>query len=249
LEDFLNLTGVLKIWILFLPMCSPMAGHWLTFAPKGLLQTKAGKPDLAAPTPRKPDDKPNLSKISQARNAKLSLTVYIEAGIGDSSLMLICMRAQGVASGMFATAGVHIDWRTGQPKAYGPERPILIDITSNTPETLHRGALAYAQVFEGVHIRVFYDRVRNADRPYATTMLLAHVLVHEITHILEGVDCHSEKGVMKAHWTADDLVQMVYKPLPFDAQDVLLIRKGLANRGRPARKPPLELISPMALAN
>ena len=81
--------------------------------------------------------------------------IYIEAGIGDSSLTLICMRAQGVASGMFATAGVQIDWRTGQPKTYGPGRPILIDITSNTPETFHRGALAYAQVFEGVDIRVF----------------------------------------------------------------------------------------------
>jgi len=249
LEDFVNLTGVLKTCILFLPMCSPMAGHWLTSAPKGLPRTKAGKPDLAAPTSRKMDDKPNLSKISQARNAKLSLTVYIEAGIGDSSLTLICMRAQGVASGMFETAGVQIDWRTGQPKAYGPERPILIDITSNTPETFHRGALAYAQVFEGVHIRVFYDRVRNADRPYATAILLAHVLVHEITHILERVDRHSEEGVMKAHWTADDLVQMEYKPLPFDPQDVLLIRKGLASRGRPARKPPFELVSPAALSN
>jgi hypothetical protein len=43
-----------------------------------------------------------------------------------------------VASGMFATAGVQINWRTGQPKAYEVERPILIDITSNTPETFHR---------------------------------------------------------------------------------------------------------------
>ena len=91
--------------------------------------------------------------------------------------------------------------------------------------------------------------MRNADRPYATAMLLAHVLVHEITHILEGVNWHSEVGVMKAHWTADDLMQMMYKPLPFDPQDVLLIRKGLANRGPPARNPPLELISPTALSN
>ena len=194
-------------------------------------------------------DSANAQRLTVPANARLSLTVYVQAGIGDSTLSPICMRALGVASGMFATAGVRIDWRTGQPKTYGPERPILIEITSNTPETLYRGALAYAQVFEGVHIRVFYDRVRNADRPYATAMLLAHVLVHEITHILEGVNWHSEVGVMKAHWTADDLMQMMYKPLPFDPQDVLLIRKGLANRERPARKPPLELIFPMALAN
>jgi hypothetical protein len=162
----------------------------------------------------------------------LSVTVYVRAGIGDSSLAPICMQAQGVASGMFATAGVHINWRTGQPKAYDPERLILIEITSNTPETFRRGALAYAYVFEGVHIRILYDRLRNPDHPHATTMLLAHVVVHEITHVLEGVNRHSEEGVMKALWTADDLVKMRYEPLPFDPEDRLLIRKGLVNRDR-----------------
>jgi hypothetical protein len=247
----MNLTGALKTWILLLPMCSPAAAHWLPLAPEGILATKGGKPDLAAPAPRKPDDKPNLSKMWQAdpRNTKLSLTVYVQASIGDSGLFPILSRAQSVASGMFATAGARINWRTGLAKASEPELPILIDITWNTPEEFHPGALAYAHPFEGVHIRVFYDRVKNAYRPHATAMLLAHVLVHEITHVLEGMDRHSEEGVMKAQWTADDLVQMVYKPLPFDPQDVLLIRKSLANRGRPARKAPLGLISPTVLSN
>ena len=39
-------------------------------------------------------------------------------------------------------------------------------------------------------------------------MLLAHVLVHEITHVLEGVDRHTGQGVMKARWTEDDLALM-----------------------------------------
>jgi hypothetical protein len=188
-------------------------------------------------------------RLAIPTSAKLSLTVYIEANIGDSSLAPICMQAEGVASGMFATAGVHINWRTGRPKRYHSERPVLIDITSNTPETFYRGALAFTPVFEGVHIRIFYDRVRNANRPQATTMLLAHVLVHEITHVLEGVNHHSEDGVMKAAWTADDLLKMLSKPLPFDPEDVRLIRESLANRARAARKPPLGLISPPALSN
>jgi len=165
------------------------------------------------------------------RNAKLLLTVYLdEASIGDSGLTRVCMLAEGIASGMFAVAGVRIHWRTGQPRPYEPGRPILIAITSKTPETFHRGALAYAQVFEGAHIRIFYDRLKDASRPGATATLLAHVMVHEITHILEGIDGHSEHGIMKALWTPDDIMRMVYKPLPFDPDDVLLIRKGLANR-------------------
>lgn len=247
----MNLTGVLKTWILLLPMCSPVAADSLTLAPKGILRTKPGKSDLGTKAPRNSNDKPKFSKISQAdpRNAKLSLTIYVQASIGDSGLVPILMRARAVASEMFATAGVRINWRTGLAKASEPELPILIDITSDTPETFHGGALAYAQVFEGEHIRVFYDRVGNAYRPQATAMLLAHVMVHEITHVLEGMDRHSEEGVMKAQWTADDLLQMVYEPLPFDPQDVLWIRKGLVNRARAARRAPLGFISPMALSN
>jgi hypothetical protein len=60
------------------------------------------------------------------------------------------------------------------------------------------------------------------------------VLVHEITHVLQGIEHqrHSEDGVMKARWTADDLYQMSYRPLHFDPFDVELIRRGLANRDR-----------------
>jgi hypothetical protein len=246
-----NLTGVLVAWILLPPMCSTAAAQGLTLAPNGILLTKGGKPSHATPAPQKWNGKPDVVGIWQSdlQNATLSLTVYVQASIGDSALVPILMRARGVASGMFATAGVKINWRTGQPKAYEAERPILIAITSNTPETFHRGALAYSHPFEGAHIRVFYDRVENAYRPRATAILLAHVLVHEITHVLEGTDRHSEQGVMKGQWTPDDLVQMVYKPLPFDSADVLLIREGVANRGRPVRKAPLGLISATPISN
>jgi hypothetical protein len=170
--------------------------------------------------------------------------VYVQAIISDSRLVRICMLAQGVASAMFATVGARIHWKTGQPTAKAPDQPVLIDITSNTPETFHPGAFAYAYVFEGVHIRVFYDRMRNAYRPRATTMLLAHVLVHEITHILEGVDHHSDQGIMKAYWTADDLQQMAYKPRPFDPEDIQLIRHAPPIEAVP-REIPHGLISEM----
>lgn len=58
--------------------------------------------------------------------------------------------------------------------------------------------------------------------------VLSHVLVHEITHILQGAARHSEKGVMKARWTSDDLVQMSRKPLGFEREDIDLIHAGMA---------------------
>ena len=91
------------------------------------------------------------------------------------------------------------------------------------------GALAYALPYEGVHIRVFYDRVERVV-PGLTAVVLAHVLVHETTHILEGIYRHSDSGVMKAAWTKQDHLQMQVEALSFAPEDVKLIRLGLASR-------------------
>ena len=55
-------------------------------------------------------------------------------------------------------------------------------------------------------------------------------MVHEITHILQGISRHSDSGVMKANWSGEDFQQMRYKPLPFTEQDVVLIHRGLKMR-------------------
>jgi hypothetical protein len=62
--------------------------------------------------------------------------------------------------------------------------------------------------------------------------LLAHVLVHEITHILQGVTRHSAEGVMKAQWTQEDLSSMLRKSLEFTSLDVDLIHDGMAVRDK-----------------
>jgi hypothetical protein len=132
--------------------------------------------------------------------------------------------ARTLATKMFADIRVTLDWR--DPRDC-PAEAILISLTDNTPENLHRGALAYAQPSEGVHIRVFYDRIRRFPRELVPR-LLAHVLVHEISHILQGIDRHSKSGVMKAYWTFDDYHTMLVKTLRFEDQDIDLIRVGLA---------------------
>jgi hypothetical protein len=88
--------------------------------------------------------------------------------------------------------------------------------------------MAFAQLQEAVHIVVLYDRIqKSAGDPTQASALLAHVMTHEITHLLQGVSRHSETGVMKAHWDKHDLAQMAYKPLPFAPEDIDLIQHGL----------------------
>jgi len=128
--------------------------------------------------------------------------------------------------------GVKIDWRRGQPSRSlrSSEKPIVVEMTTDAPSALKPGALALARPYEGVHIILFYDRVRAATEPELTPNVLAHVLVHEITHILQGTCRHSDTGIMKARWAHTDYMEMGRKPLSFTEEDVQLIRFGLAGR-------------------
>lgn len=144
-------------------------------------------------------------------------------------------RARVLANEIFAGVGVKLDWRVGQPSRsrWPIEKPIVVEIITDTPTKLKPGALAFARPYEGVHITLFYDRVRAATEPELTPNVLAHVLVHEITHVLQGTCRHSDAGVMKSRWTHTDYMEMGQKPLSFTEEDVQLIRIGLIGRANP----------------
>jgi hypothetical protein len=170
------------------------------------------------------------------QDTKQSLIVYVNLGAEVPGATL--EKAELLASRMFEKAGVSLHWHRGRPKAHDMEQSMTVGITSNTPGTLQPGALAYAEVYagqlEGVHIRIFFDRIESSGTSKLVPYLLGHVLVHEITHILENRGHLSDEGVMKRCWTTDDLYQMLYRPLPFAPLDMELIRRGLADRDRAA---------------
>ena len=62
--------------------------------------------------------------------------------------------------------------------------------------------------------------------------LLAHVLVHEIVHILQGCTRHSDRGVMKAHWNGVDFAQMLWGELPIAQEDIDLVHAGIGKRAQ-----------------
>ena len=134
-------------------------------------------------------------------------------------------RAKTVSSRIFAGIGVKIQWHN-----FGdcPPQGIRISFLNETPSSLMPGALAYALPYEGTHIVVFYDRVKK--NPGNVSILLGHVIAHEVTHIVQGVMRHSESGVMKAHWTVSDYQRMAWEPLKFTDYDVQLIQSGLGRR-------------------
>ncbi len=162
------------------------------------------------------------------------IQVYVNCGNVAS---VVLFKAKDTASRMFATAGVQIVWRSGplrSGESTGEQAPILVEFSERTAPDDHPGAMAYARPYEGVHIVVLYDRMLKVPNRLLP-VLLAHVLVHELTHLLEAVAHHSATGVMKAHWDLNDYCQMLRAPLPFAAEDIEMIQRGIEAREARAR--------------
>ncbi|MCX6629969.1 MAG: hypothetical protein NTW28_20320 [Candidatus Solibacter sp.] len=102
---------------------------------------------------------------------------------------------------------------------------------SGDRSAIHWRQQVHSRLFGGGvrDITVLHHRVRAtaAAAGVEDFRLTAHVLVHEIAHVLQRIDRHSDSGVMKAHWSQADYEVMARKPLPLAAEDIILIRRGL----------------------
>jgi len=144
--------------------------------------------------------------------------------------------ARIMSAKLFSRIGVRIVWRT---LSRCPQGALRIDVSDHTPEALRPAALAYSMPFEGVHIRIFWDRIQRAVPPSRLNALLAYVLAHEIAHMLQGTAYHAPAGLMRAHWDAEDFTRMPGLRLPFTRDDIARIHSGMDRRLSAPRPPAL----------
>jgi len=170
----------------------------------------------------------------QAHPQDCNVNVYVMTGSGIPFGMPLTANAK--ATQMFREIGVNVRVRWGTPPR-DPKgdcgAPIVIQIEAAGHYHGAADALAYALPYKdsGTCIHIFLDRLlRLGAGPGFANALLAHVMVHEITHVLEHMNRHSEEGIMKAKWSHHDYRQIEYRSLPFDHDDVDLILEGLARR-------------------
>jgi hypothetical protein len=139
--------------------------------------------------------------------------------------------AEKISTKIFAAIDLKLEWRHSRP----PARPdpsaltFIIELIDNTPGEYRPNALAFATPYEGVHIKVFFDRVVRMDREYPDA-ILGHVLAHEITHLIEGVKRHSKTGLMKAWYSPSEIAGMRKHPMAIAEEDIVLIRLSLQGR-------------------
>ncbi len=180
-----------------------------------------------------------------AEKAAPDLVVFVEG----SNLVTTSVLRQAEATGsrMFAGIGVNVLWTERRPVGSGepavgactPQRPMEIGVrialqkTSGASHEAFASANPYAS--NDMRITLFYGELHEALRPqsHLEATVMAHVLVHELTHVLQRVARHSKTGVMQAHWTPRDYTAMQRSPLEFTEEDIDLIHLGL--RGLPVR--------------
>jgi hypothetical protein len=174
----------------------------------------------------------NLRAARDSRQA--DVMVYVEGGRFPASL--VDYGARRSVTWMYARIGVRIEWRTGSAAsgaAPGSLATIQVRYAGDHEEHLPLDSLAFAEPFgDGTTtITVMYKRVQFvAGRSGREQSILAHVLAHEIGHVLQRTDRHVGTGVMKAHWTGQDFDAMERKPLEFTRDDIDLIVWGLTAR-------------------
>jgi hypothetical protein len=165
------------------------------------------------------------------------VTVYVHTSLSANAMLL---RAEIQAVAMFREIDVEVRFRNDAVRANsasnGCGAPIVMELDATARLRVSPAALAYATPYakSGTCIYVLMDRVAGGPNPSFETVLLAHVMAHEITHVLERIDRHSPDGVMKAHWDSRDKEIMKSHYLPFAAIDVELIHAGIAQRIQPA---------------
>jgi hypothetical protein len=156
------------------------------------------------------------------------VTVCLDPGVNVTTLY----RGRSIATQVLKQAGVRIEWRNERCCIAG--NGIVVGLSLETPEYQLPGALAYALPYGRGNIVVFYDRVRNAVRSDAASYLLGYVLAHEIAHMLQGLNHHSNRGIMKPHWDYHDYFAMRRGLLNFTEEDILLIHGGFDRWSRVA---------------
>jgi hypothetical protein len=166
--------------------------------------------------------------LAAASAAASDVAVYME--LGKIPISVYC-NARAEVTWMFARAGIRVKWTETEAKNTLAPVTIAIGVSHRTDANRHPGALAYAHPFgNNPDILVMYDRVGAIVEkcPKLEARLLAHVLSHEICHVLQRTNVHAEAGLMKARWRIEDYRRMAEKPLPFTQIDMEMMHHGLA---------------------
>jgi hypothetical protein len=173
----------------------------------------------------------NAQNVVPGSAPQLVTIACLESGLNIPPVVL--GRAKSIVVSIFERIDVHIKF-AGLKRAENDTAVIAIQFDSGVSRSFQSGALAYSLPYgrRGTLIHIFSDRVLKATSRELAGPYLGHVMAHEIAHVLQGINRHSDSGVMKPHWDGRDFYQMMFHSLDFTSQDKELVHAGLKRRTR-----------------
>jgi len=191
-----------------------------------VLGTPGFSENLGLPSQQPPAAPRPLSDAAADAKGEIPVCLAVDAIVNFQSLM----GGERTAALLFDGIGVHLRWSCGHSRDTS-RRPIAIHLVDRTDPAFLKGALGFARPFarDGVLVTIFYDRVDDLQRGRDSMgLILGHTIAHELTHVLEGEDRHSEDGIMRSRWDDHDFQSMRMRTLYFTRDDVSAIYRNLA---------------------
>jgi hypothetical protein len=184
---------------------------------------------------------PGRGEIVPGENPQVTVLVYNDAHVAETMLA----EAEKEATRIFQRAGVSVAWLNCSVQ--DGSRPKGCD-QLNKPSQLVQRIVPRCRIFRdeifgvaflsadgtGRYSDVFYDRVEalHADWNVDLDRVLAHVMAHEIGHLLLGSNSHSGTGIMRRHWQGAELRSLGMGNLLFTPDQSQFMRAKLSALAR-----------------
>jgi hypothetical protein len=149
----------------------------------------------------------------------VTVAVHNHAGVPANTLA----EAERTASSIFKQAGVDVDWANcdlpveeGQlaSSCHVTEFPRHLQLSiARRSKNLRESVLGVSFLSEdgsGCYSDVFFEPAEELHERFNVNLgpLLGDVVAHEIAHLLLGTNAHSDTGIMRPHWSKQDLVNV-----------------------------------------
>lgn len=174
---------------------------------------------------------PGFSEQRPADMLQITLSVYNDASVPEQVLA----KAEREAARIFRQAGVKLVWIPCSPsRRQGASDPGCVNRMGGShlavrivPWSSTSGGAVFGMAFlstegQGAYSDVFYDSVEklHEDCHIDIATLLAHVIAHEVGHLLLGQHAHTELGIMRPKWQGEELRSLAMGGLLFTPSQI-----------------------------
>lgn len=187
---------------------------------------------------------PTFARNADRGISSVSVTVYNDAQVPVATVV----RAEETAKKVLQQAGIDVIWNSCgggsgcesrlSGNYLGAQNLSLRVVTRvKTLSNSVFGVSFLGSDGAGQYGDIFYNTAQTLSEIAHVNLadVLGHVMAHELGHLLLGSNAHSQLGIMKPHWSSEELQRITMGRLLFTPQQAQSMKNKLKDRARLAR--------------